>query len=202
MKKIPSEMDNPIDNFLNQISEALCPYFSKMGHTPNMITPYSRIFGLLAVFCLYSHYPAGFVICYIMSYFFDCMDGHYARKYNMTTRAGDLYDHIKDIVIFVMIVFAVYRIYGKAITFPYLLVFGIVCFLCITHLGCQQKQKLQEVIDCQTEETELLDNCKVLCANKDMIYYTRWVGMGTMNVVILILFVLLDRQCAGKCYTN
>lgn len=201
MKKIPSEMDNPIDNILIEICEFLCPYFYKTGHNPNMITTYSLIFGLLAVYCIYKHYAAGFVICYILSYFFDCLDGHYARKYNMTTRAGDLYDHIKDTVVFVLIIVAIYIIYGKAITFPYLLVVGAVLFLCAAHLGCQQKQKLQEVVDSQKAETELLDNCKVLCNNKDMIYYTRWVGMGTMNLVLIILFILLDRQCAGKCYT-
>lgn len=200
MKKIPSEMDNPIDNCLNSISEALCPYFYQTGHTPNMITTYSLIFGLLAVFFLYRHNTVGFVICYILSYFFDCMDGHYARKYNMTTRTGDLYDHIKDIVVFIMIVVVVYTTYRKVITFPYLLVLGIFAFLCITHLGCQQKQKLQEVIDSQTADTELLDNCKVLCVDKDMIYYTRWAGMGTMNLVIIILFILLDQRCGGKCF--
>jgi len=201
MKKIPSEMDNPIDNFVNGISEALCPFFYKMGHNPNMITTYSLIFGLLAVFCLYRHYPVGFVICYILSYFFDCMDGHYARKYNMTTRAGDLYDHIKDVAIFVLIVVGMYKTYNKVLSFPHLLVLCVAGFMCLMHLGCQQRQKSRKVIDSQTEDAELLDNCKLLCANKEMIYYTRWVGMGTMNLIFIILFVLIDKQCAGKCYT-
>ena len=35
-------------------------------------------------------------IFYIISYFFDCMDGCYARKYKMTSKFGDYYEHIVD----------------------------------------------------------------------------------------------------------
>ena len=32
-----------------------------------------------------------------VGYFFDCMDGHFARKYNMVTEFGDMYDYITDL---------------------------------------------------------------------------------------------------------
>ena len=38
-------------------------------------------------------------ILYLTRYIFDCIDGFYARKYNMTTVFGDWYDHISDILI-------------------------------------------------------------------------------------------------------
>ena len=54
MKKIPNEIDNPIDNVLIHLSDLLCPLFKRTGHTPNMITTYSLIFGLVSVFCVYT----------------------------------------------------------------------------------------------------------------------------------------------------
>lgn len=200
MKKIPDEIDNPIDNVLNQIAEYLCPYFYKTGHTPNMITTYSLIFGLLSVYCIYHHYTMGFVVSYTLSYFFDCMDGHYARKYKMTSYNGDLYDHIKDVVVFLMIVVVVFVTYRKVASVPYLVVLVLAILMCTVHLGCQQRQKSKEVVDTQHAETELLDNCQMLCPNKDMIKVTRWFGMGTMNLIFIILIVLLDQKCAGTCY--
>ena len=38
-------------------------------------------------------------IYYFISYFFDVLDGIYAREYNMVSEFGDYYDHIKDIVV-------------------------------------------------------------------------------------------------------
>ena len=32
-------------------------------------------------------------ILYYIGYFFDCMDGNYARTYKMTSNFGDKYDH-------------------------------------------------------------------------------------------------------------
>ena len=33
-------------------------------------------------------------MCYIIQYFFDTMDGNFARKYNQTSDFGDKLDHI------------------------------------------------------------------------------------------------------------
>jgi phosphatidylglycerophosphate synthase len=68
------------------------------------------VFGLLAVIFLYKNKPMLSVICYFISYFFDCCDGYYARKYNMCTKFGDFYDHVKDWVInFLFIGLLIYR---------------------------------------------------------------------------------------------
>lgn len=43
MRKIPDNMDSPIDNGMIALADALCPFFKSTGHTPNMITTYSLI---------------------------------------------------------------------------------------------------------------------------------------------------------------
>ena len=99
MRKIPEESDNPIDNFILKIVDPLCPLFKALHFTPNGITTISLVFGLLSAYLLYKGHPYLFGITFFISYFFDCMDGYYARKYNMVTRFGDIYDHVKDIVV-------------------------------------------------------------------------------------------------------
>ena len=37
-------------------------------------------------------------IILLIFYFMDCLDGHFARKYNMVTVFGDYFDHFVDIL--------------------------------------------------------------------------------------------------------
>ena len=40
---------------------------------------------------------------------YDVLDGNYAKKYKMVTKFGDLYDHIKDISVNILLVFVFYK---------------------------------------------------------------------------------------------
>lgn len=187
MKKIPDEIDNPIDNILIRISDYLCPIFKKLGHTPNMITTWSLFFGLLSVYLLYKGYVYWFAITYMISYFFDCMDGHFARKYKMTSKFGDYYDHIKDIFVYLLVIYVIYIKYKHILCISDFIIIGLSLFACFTHIGCQQKY--------QDKNGEILDNFQPLCTNKDMIYYTRYFGMGTMNLLFVFLVIMIDYRC-------
>jgi len=184
MKKIPDEMDNPIDNILIRFSEYICPFFKKTGHTPNTITTYSLITGILSVYFLYIGRPIAFAILYSISYFFDCMDGHFARKYNMTSKGGDLYDHIKDISVYILLIYVVCVKYKNVIKVGDIVVLFLAILSCVVHIGCQQKQM-------EKDYDETLDSSKCFCPNKEFIYYTRWCGMGTLMLITigLVLFI-------------
>ena len=116
MRKIIKEFENPIDNIIIDIVEKITPFLYRTGHTPNIITTYSFIFGLLSVHYLNKNDITKFVLFYMISYFFDCIDGFMARKYNMTTKFGDLYDHITDTIVFVLILGVVYSKYKQYIS--------------------------------------------------------------------------------------
>lgn len=77
------------------------PTFREWNHTPNMLTTYSFATGVLAVGALMANHVAVFALLFLVSYVFDCMDGQMARRYHMTSRFGDLYDHVTDIVVVV-----------------------------------------------------------------------------------------------------
>ena len=189
MKKIPDEIDNPIDNVLIKVAEWLCPIFKRTGHTPNTITTYSLITGVLSVYCLYKGYPIAFAFLYTISYFFDCMDGHYARMYNMTSRGGDLYDHIKDVSVYILLLYIVYIKYRKVVRASDMMIGGIAVFACAVHIGCQQRHLDKE------NDDETLDSTKCLCPNKNMIRYTRWVGMGTFMLVTIAVILMIHYRC-------
>ena len=92
-RKIPEELENPIDNILIELAEKLNPYFYKLGFNPNGVTTLSLIFGILSCYFYYLKYYLFSSISMFISYFFDVMDGNFARRYNMQTQFGDYYDH-------------------------------------------------------------------------------------------------------------
>ena len=81
----------------------IMPYFYKLGITPNFITSLSLFFGLLTCYLYYKQYYILSGLSYIISYFFDVMDGYYARLYDMKSKFGSYYDIISDISILIIL---------------------------------------------------------------------------------------------------
>ena len=81
-----------------------------------------------------------FCIILLISYFSIVPVGNYARKYNMQTKFGDYYDHIKDRLI--ILIFSVLFIRNdKSISFKMVSMFLIIIILPGTyiHAGCTEK---------------------------------------------------------------
>ena len=106
-----------VDSIISLISEKTLPKFKKINFTPNGITTLSLIFGLLSVFLFYKKHYYSAALSYFISYIFDCTDGMYARKYNMVTKFGDYYDHIKDVIVYILLI--VVFIIDKSISIKY-----------------------------------------------------------------------------------
>jgi phosphatidylglycerophosphate synthase len=97
--KLPEYYDEPLDLFYKKYIIIIMPYFYKLGITPNFITTLSLFFGLLTCYLYYKQYYILSGLSYIISYFFDVMDGYYARLYNMKSKFGSYYDVISDITV-------------------------------------------------------------------------------------------------------
>jgi len=140
-RKIPPEMEHPIDNININIGASLSPYFKNLNFTPNTLTTISLITGLLSVYCYTQQNYIYSAILYYISYMFDCWDGYYARRYKMISKFGDKYDHIKDIVVGLLIFWVLYKNYRKLDNWQAYLPFGIIIltFISTVHLGCQEK---------------------------------------------------------------
>ena len=185
--KISSNHENPLDILLTRLASTLNPVFRATGHSPNLITTYSFIAGLLAVYFLYQGHIVLFSVLFFVSYFFDCCDGSFARQYHLESKFGDLYDHITDVVVFSLIVVVVILRYRSVIDWLAILIFGGVLMLTLVHLGCQQRNCSPR--NCKGDET--LDVLKTLCTDRRHIAWTRYFGTGTFIVVIILLIVYL-----------
>lgn len=189
MRKIPSEYENPLDDILIRLSDRLCPVLKKMNFTPNGITTLSLMSGIFSVVFLLRGCITLFVIFYFLSYFFDCTDGHYARKYDMTTDFGDFYDHSKDLTIAVAILVVVYhRNRTKKGVYAVIAIFIVFTLAGYAHLGCQEKYYGQD-------ESGTLNLGKVLCPGnaEENMRYTRWFGMGTWVIITVMCVVYLEK---------
>ncbi len=191
MKKLPDYMDNPIDNILVNICDNMCDFFHKTGHTPNMLTTYSLIFGLISCYFLDKRKLLLFSIFYFISYFFDCADGYYARKYSMTSKFGDMYDHIKDISVFLLLLFISFKNARHNITIPVIILISIFIFLSTFHLSCQEKNCNEEFKD---KDNNFFRPMSKLCYDKKHIYWSRYFGTGSLNIFLIGILCYINRN--------
>jgi len=181
MSKIPWYYDSPVDNILNIISDSIDPLFKITGHTPNMITTYSLICAIIGIYKLNENKVNTSIIFIILSYFFDVMDGRFARKYDMITKIGDYYDHITDILLYIGIIFIIIKNYKIKVV--HISIFIISLSLMTVHFGCQQNM----IDDEYKQENEFLDTFKPMCPNNGMIKYTKIFGNGTFVLINILL---------------
>ena len=182
MRKIPKELDNPVENAFLDAAERISPFFRQLHFTPNMITTLSNLFSLAAIYCVYRRNFIVAAVLWIIGFFFDCVDGYYARKYKMVSEFGDLYDHISDVVTYLLLWATLFVVDVKL----FALFFSLNVFLGIlmsVHLGCQEMYY-------DKDDSAALDLSKQLCFAKNkkeletQMRYTRYFGPGTFAFYI------------------
>lgn len=195
MRKISRDCENPIDNINIDMMDKTCGFFKKLHFTPNGITTLSLLFGILSLYFLYHYKVVLFGITYYISYLFDCLDGHYARKYKMVSKFGDFYDHIKDVIVVFGIFSVLYFRYcanPKACTI-FIIYIVVISILMIGHLGCQENIY-------KKKESATLSFSKTLCENDpiSLIKFTRWFGCGSWIILLIIgIFYLNMNRIRG-----
>ena len=178
--KIPPEQENPIDNVLIHLSFELGKVFRKCSYiTPNTITTMSLVVTLVG--CWYLHtrqYKLAAVLIFI-GYFFDCMDGNFARTYNMVSNNGDLYDHLSDVTKHAVISGIIYHSSVSVNTVRFFALCTVIfTIMIVVHSGCQENNKHKKYT-----ETTVLSYAKPFCLDPSWIYVTRWGGFGTIYLL-------------------
>lgn len=136
--KYPNEK-SIIDRYLfNYLTDYPVDLSYKFGFTPNMLTTVSFSLQLLSIKFLLNDDLLLYSLFYILGYYFDCIDGPLARKYNMVTVFGDFYDHITDVLCFLMTLFIYIvklNIFNHTlISFSYIIIF----YGLLKYVGCQE----------------------------------------------------------------
>jgi phosphatidylglycerophosphate synthase len=196
MRKIPSKFENPIDNVLISHIESIQSHFFKLGFTPNMLTTISFICHLLSMYFFvntHTYYTVYSVMFFILAYYFDCFDGHFARSYDMVTTFGDYYDHISDWVKFMLFIWLIYA-YFKPYFYVSLLIICIFGFLSIIHLSCQEYYYGKD-------SSDTLHFLKYICPSnyfnidiKQCLNITKYIGCGTYYLIAVFIIIYVKTR--------
>lgn len=169
MSVLPDNYECPVDSVIIKASSIVAPLFKQTCHTANLITLEGAFLSGYGLYSLYNYSLPSFMIYYALGYAFDCLDGHFARRYNMTSKFGEYFEHTKDIVTSAAFAYIFYSRY----TVP-LYMWGLFAFFgsgLLVHMGHQQfyiKSK-----------NHFLDFLQPLCKNVSNLKYTRFLGCGT-----------------------
>lgn len=180
MRKIDPQYENPVDNIMIDIADKTSSFYKMFNCTPNQLTTLSLFFGLMAAYYLYKRQNMMATILFVISYYFDTLDGHYARKYGMVSEFGDYYDHFSDWLKYGVIMFVMYQINPSKFVYV-LLIMSIIFLLQNIHIGCQEKMYESKV------DQPLLKHTKMLCPDVSYINYTKYFGCGTLFLIMSIL---------------
>lgn len=191
-RKLETKHECPVDNVIYTLIDPLSCICNTLGITPHMITTISSIFGILAIYFLCDHKFTPFIIMFSLYYLLDLLDGYHARKYNMCSKLGDYYDHIRDALILLPIFVIVFgRLYQRKM-WNCLIILMVSLLLFQLHMSCQELhvENTPTDHDCHSETLAVIKSCQ----SKTWIGTTRHFGMGTFIVVLVILIYINERK--------
>jgi phosphatidylglycerophosphate synthase len=195
VNKLPEENECPFDSLLCKFIDGHLHLYYEAGLTPNMVTTFGIVIGLLAAYQISQRQFVLGALLWILSYYFDCIDGKLARKYNMVTNFGDLYDHICDIIKYIAVGYALYKSNKrKNMSSKQWIYFSIVIILLLVsfiHMG------YQEIIYDKKEESGWLNVVAKIVSNdpnpERTINYTKYFGCGTQTLGIALIIILWSK---------
>lgn len=191
-RKLPENLENPIDNKIIDYGKILYPIYKRLHFTPNTLTTISLILSLLSSYYFYNSNFVTSSILFFLSYSYDVFDGNYARKYNLVTKFGDYYDHIKDLVcgiIFLIVFYNKNRLSDPLKLISIIVVFIFLILSCL-HLGFQEiyvtKNDSKNISQYLSFLKKLADR-QFIHKNINLIKYF---GMGSFNLLVSIIILL------------
>ncbi len=183
MSQLPFEYECPVDWIIIRCCKYVAPIFKKTKHTANIITTEGAIASAFGLYNLYYGRLHLFAIGYSLGYAFDCLDGHFARRYNSTSKFGEYYEHGKDVITSAAYFYILLTRYK--VTLPVTCLFLVLGSGLCVHMGHQQKYL--------KSKGTVLDFLTPLCRNVKNLKFTRWLGCGTFMVASVVVPFFLKR---------
>jgi phosphatidylglycerophosphate synthase len=199
MRKLPEYLENPIDNLIHKGLHPTTTFLKKFNMTPNGITTLSLVFGLLAVVCLMLGKVWLTVIFYFISYYWDSCDGFYARRYNMCSQGGDMYDHIKDVTVFgLLLAVFFFRNYRKLSRKQLIIVIGIIVFFTV---AMSVQMMAQETYHGKAQDSPFLNAFNFMTDKEQaerVMKVTRFFGCGSFNLALILIILVVELNMNDK----
>ena len=180
VNKISKNYECPFDFLLLKFIDSHLYFYRYLS--PNIVTTISMLVGLLSAYNIYIKNYRVASLLFLFAYYFDCVDGKIARKYNKVSKFGDYYEHISDITKVIIVLFLLYRSNPKK--FNELIIIYVVLFIILLlHFSCQEK-----IYGMNESPTLCLFNYFIkndIYAQK-IIKYTKFFGNGTFIILLCI----------------
>lgn len=199
MKKVPDSMENPIDVMIYDSTDPINTELNKIPWmTPNAITAFGMVVGIASLlFYIKGDWKLS-ILFFMLYYYFDCMDGYYARKYNKISVFGDYFDHARDLYIsLTMLVLIFIKLSGGSDKMVFIIGTIIVVGLCIFYVGCQES--IGQKVGMLNEGTSgTLNWAKCACPDpENMIKISRF--CSPIIVVLFICFYIWYSNRVNNC---
>ena len=203
-RKLPSHLENQVDDFILDIFVPMRPYLWQWGVTPNMLTSASAISLIITIVAIHAGYFGWAALAYTIGYLFDVFDGNFARCYGMVSVHGDMFDHVKD----VLALFGIYTVLliNHRIPFSWKMIFIVIsltlALLTSVYFGCQEiyHYKTQGRVP---KGSTFMSPFRRLCqyntmstmSVEDKLKIMRWTGSGTWSY-FFVAFLICVQFCA------
>ena len=179
MKKEPIIKDNTgfFDRKLSNLILHTLPFWHSVGFTPNGLTTLGLISSIMFFVYFNKSNLLLTLVFLVLRWYFDYADGMLARKYKLTSKFGDYYDHITDWIFYFGLIYTIYiKSNMKSIHILILLTSTILFGM---HQGCIEKASYKY----NKIETSL-SWLRHLCINSKLIYLFD-------NTVLYLVFIFL-----------
>lgn len=193
----PTAVEEPFARyFLRRISIYVTLFFNKIGLLPNFVSLLSLIFFFLTGLVLIPGTPLALslaLLCYILGYLFDCVDGEMARLRNKTSKKGEFLDNIirgNTVIITIGIVLSIFYLLGFMDFIPLILLY---VGTTIAFLGLQIPLAYEITFSSSVNDDPVYQLRKQSSFDQ-IAFWTGMPGFFTLMVLIIPIEMLLENS--------
>jgi hypothetical protein len=193
MPQVSREYQDPIDNVIYDSSNHAVSIFKKLNFTANDITTVSNISMCITLLLLLHAKYYWACLFLFLAYYFDCLDGLFARTYKQTSKFGEMYDHYSDLVKGITLLMTLYYINPTKFV-KIMPIIIIICITTFTYSGCI------DIIN--KEDTSYSSFSKCLCPITDVdnkeevdkhMKTIRYLGPGISQLIMIVIIIYFSQ---------
>jgi len=187
--KIPSNLDNPFDSLMMYLGHNSLPMLKYLNFTPNALTLTGGMFMIFSISFILTYRFTHAALFYAIAYWFDCVDGQYARHYGLTSKGGEKLDHFVDAVRNILTCISIYII--KITTFKKIVFAMFYAFFTLTNAYATNCTQNYYFMNSKTNDKYHMKDQMTFCKHQpgQQLKYVRFFGSGT-KILFIIIFLL------------